>query len=270
VIPASAGYLGPAYNPFEVTGNPRLGGIKINGISLPDGFSQESLTKRAQLRDRLDSKLTSSDSSNLASSLDQFQQQALDVLRSNRTKNAFQLSSESMKIREMYGSSAFGHNALIARRLIEAGARFVTLSLGEWDTHVSNFAVLRQRVLPELDRVLFALINDLDQRGLLDSTVVYCAGEFGRTPQINRNAGRDHWAQSMAVLLAGGGIKKGYCYGSTDANGMNPDTDPCSPDDVSATIFQALGIEPQTELHSSTGRPIRVFREGKVLESVLA
>ena len=157
-----------------------------------------------------------------------------------------------------------------ARRLVESGVRFVTLSLGGWDTHGKNFDALKTRLLPQLDQTLAALIGDLSDRGMLDDTIVYCAGEFGRTPKINKNDGRDHWARSMAVLLAGGGFKRGYVHGTTDAQGMAPATDPCTPDDVAATIFHNLGIDPHTELSTSTGRPIQLFREGHVIEKLLA
>jgi uncharacterized protein (DUF1501 family) len=156
-----------------------------------------------------------------------------------------------------------------ARRLVEARVRFVPISLGGWDTHGNNFQTLSKQRLPQLDQTLAALIEDLSDRGLLDKTIVYCAGEFGRTPKINKNAGRDHWARSMAVLLAGGGFKAGYAHGATDAQGMAPSSEPCTPDDVSATIFHCLGLDPHAELQTSTGRPVQLFREGKVIEKLL-
>src|SRR5205823_9055453 len=136
----------------------------------------------------------------------------------------------------------------------EAGVRFVTVSLGGWDTHGQNFNALSTRLLPQLDRTLATLIEDLDDRGMLENTVVYCAGEFGRTPRINQNAGRDHWARSMAVLLAGGGFRRGLAYGTTDSNGMAPATDACTPDDIAATMFSNLGIDPHQELNTPSGR----------------
>jgi uncharacterized protein (DUF1501 family) len=152
---------------------------------------------------------------------------------------------------------------------VEAGARFVTVGLGGWDTHTSNFRSLRTLLLPQLDRALAALISDFATRGLLESTIVYCAGEFGRTPQVNGAAGRDHWARSMAVFLAGGGLRQGCAFGSTDAHGELPTSDPCTPADVSATLFQALGIEPTREVRTTSGRPMAIFRDGRVLEGLL-
>jgi uncharacterized protein (DUF1501 family) len=154
--------------------------------------------------------------------------------------------------------------------LIEAGVRFVTVSTGGWDTHQNNFKSLKERLLPNLDQILSSLIRDLDERGLLESTIVMCAGEFGRTPKINKNAGRDHWARSMACVVAGGGFKRGYGHGTTDASGMAPATDAVTPDDISSTIFHQLGVDPHTELQTPTGRPVQLFREGKVVEKLLA
>lgn len=163
----------------------------------------------------------------------------------------------------------FGQGALAARRLIEAGVRFTTVSLGGWDTHGQTFNAHRARLLPQLDQVLSALVQDLDDRGMLENTIVYCAGEFGRTPRINNNAGRDHWARSMAVVLAGGGIRRGYAHGTTDTNGMQPNTDPCTPDDVASTIFQQLGIDPHSELNTPTGRPVQLFCEGRAIARLI-
>jgi uncharacterized protein (DUF1501 family) len=208
-------------------------------------------------------------SSELVDGLDTFHQQALDILRSDKTKKAFDLSNETQATRDSYGPSPFGQSALAARRLIQAGVRFATVSIGGWDTHSQTFQAHKTRLMPQLDTVLAALIADLDQRGLLDSTIVMCAGEFGRTPRVNKNAGRDHWARSMACVLAGGGFKRGYVHGSTDASGMAPNVDPVTPDDIGSTIFQQLGIDPKTELQTPTGRPIQLFREGRVVEKLI-
>ena len=146
----------------------------------------------------------------------------------------------------------------------------MTVGLGGWDTHAANFVALRTRLLPVLDQALAALVTDLDARGLLGSTVVYCAGEFNRTPRVNSAAGRDHWARSMAVFLAGGGLRKGHAHGSTDGGGAAPAKDACSPADVAATIFHALGVPPDHEVRTTSGRPLAIFREGKVIEALLA
>jgi hypothetical protein len=266
-----AGYLGTAYNPFVVEAGNGKGNLRVRGISLPNGFSLKELENRDELLKSFDSRFKALDrSADLADGLDAFHKQALEILRSDKTRKAFDLASEAQAVRERYGLNPFGQGVLAARRLVEAGVRFVTISIGGWDTHGKNFEALSKRLLPQLDQTLSALIEDLSDRGQLDRTIVYCAGEFGRTPKINKNAGRDHWARSMAVVAAGGGFKKGYAHGTTDAQGMAPATEPCTPDDVSATIFHCLGIDPHLELVTPTGRPIQLFREGKVVEKLLA
>jgi hypothetical protein len=268
----SAGYLGTAYNPFIVEGKGGKGGsMRVRGIQLPTGFTLDELENRDKLFKGFDETFRATDkSADLVEGLDTFHRQALEILRSDRTKKAFDLAQEKQTVRERYGSTAFGQGALAARRLVEAGVRFVTISLGGWDTHGKNFDALSKRLLPTLDQTLSALVSDLSERGMLDRTIVYCAGEFGRTPKINKNAGRDHWARSMAVALAGGGLQHGYAHGTTDVQGMAPATEPCMPDDLAATIFHCLGIDPHRELTSSTGRPIQLFREGRVIDKLLA
>jgi hypothetical protein len=272
-----AGYLGTGYNPFIVEGAPNNGRgnatapLRVRGVTLPANFTLEQLENRDRLLRGFDQSFEAIDRQNeLVDGLDAFHRQALDILRSPKTRNAFNLQQEPVSLRTRYGATPFAQGALAARRLVEAGVRFVTISLGGWDTHGQNFDALRTRLLPQLDQTLSALIADLDGRGLLDSTIVYCAGEFNRTPVINRNAGRDHWARSMAVVLAGGGFRSGYAHGTTDAQGMAPATEPCTPDDVAATIFHNLGLDPHQELQTPTGRPVQLFREGRVVPSLLA
>jgi len=277
-VAGNAGYLGAGYNPFGVEGNGGGdkgkgggGNMRVRGITLPAGFSLDELDKRDKLLAGFDQGFKELDSNgNLVNGLDAFHQQALDILRSDKTKKAFDLAAEKPGVRETYGATPFATSALAARRLVEAGVRFVTISTGGWDTHGQNFVNLKTKLLPSLDQTLSALIADLDERGLLDSTIVMCAGEFGRTPKVNPKAGRDHWARSMACVLAGGGIKRGYVHGSTDASGMAPATEPVTPDDVASTIFQQLGVDPHTEMQTPTGRPVQLFREGRVIEKLIA
>jgi len=275
-LSGNAGYLGAGYNPFGVEGNPNSGkngngSLRVRGISLPTGFSLEELDKRDKLLQRFDKGMKTLDQSgDLVDGLDSFHKQALEILRSDKTKDAFDLAKEKQALRDDYGATPFGQGALAARRLVEAGVRFVTVSSGMgWDTHSKTFDTHKTRNQPGLDQVLSALIRDLDSRGLLDSTIVMCAGEFGRTPKINKNAGRDHWARSMACVIAGGGFKRGYVHGSTDSSGMAPATEPVTPDDLSATIFQQLGIDPHHEMTTPTGRPVQLFREGTVVQKLI-
>lgn len=272
-----AGYLGTAYNPFVVEGAGNANGrgataasLRVRGVTLPTGFTLEQLENRDRLLQNFDRGFDQIDRNNdLAEGLDTFHRQALEILRSDRTRNAFNLNTESEALRTRYGTTPFGQGALAARRLIQAGVRFVTVSIGGWDTHQQTFNAHRTRLMPSLDQTLSALVEDLGQKGMLDDTIVYCAGEFGRTPRINQNSGRDHWSRSMSVVLAGGGFKRGYAHGATDAQGMAPATEPVSPDDIASTVFNQLGIDPHTELQSPTGRPIQLFREGKVVNQLL-
>lgn len=270
-----AGYLGTGYNPFVIEGGGRGGkggaaSFRVRGISLDGKFTLAELEKRDALLKTFDNGFKTVDkNSELVDGLDTFHKQALEILRSDKTKKAFDLAAEKPATREAYGSTSLGQGCLAARRLIEAGVRFATVSLGGWDTHRMTFDNHKTRLVPPLDQTLSALIADLDDRGLLDSTIVMCAGEFGRTPKINKTAGRDHWARSMACVLAGGGFKRGYAHGTTDASGMAPATDPVTPDDIGSTIFHQLGIDPHTELQTPTGRPVQLFREGKVVEKLV-
>jgi hypothetical protein len=275
---AYAGYLGATYNPFLVEGlvlgktgmAAPASTASIRGITLPAGFTLDRLENRARLLKGFDRGLAALDEvPGLGDGLDAFHRKAMNILRSDRTRKALQLDREPVRLRERYGMSGFGQGALIARRLVEAGVRFVTIGLAGWDTHQDNFPQLK-KLLPELDQALTCLVEDLDGRGMLERTIVYVAGEFGRTPLINGTAGRDHWARSMSVLLAGGGFRRGYVHGSTDREGMAPASDPVSPDDVSATVFHRLGLSPHQELTTDTGRPVQLFREGRVVTRLLA
>jgi hypothetical protein len=265
---AGPGYLGPAFGPFAVEGDPARGTLQAHGVSLPPGFALRDLEARDALRDRFDRGLRALDSEEVMAGLDRFHRQAVEILHSDRVGAALDLAREPNRLRDDYGRTPLGQGALAARRLIEAGARFVTLGFGGWDTHGENFRALRDRLLPALDRALSALVRDLGSRGLLDETVVVCAGEFGRTPRVNAAAGRDHWARSMSVLLAGGGLPGGAVYGATDARGSAPSRDACSPDDLSATLFERLGFGPRHEVPTAGGRPVSIFREGKTLPLV--
>lgn len=271
-----AGYLGTAYNPFIIegrasSGKGRRGSLRVRGVQLPNGFTLDDLNNREGLRKAFDDTFRGLDKqADLLDGMDAFHQQALEILRSDKTKSAFEVDKEDSKVRDRYGLDSFGQSVLAARRLVEAGARFVTLSSGGWDTHNQNFDRLSKRNLPPIDRTLSALIEDLSNRGMLERTTVICAGEFGRTPKVNKKAGRDHWSRSMAALVAGGGFKRGYAHGTTDANGMAPANDPCRPDDLCATLFHTLGIDPKAELMTPSNRPIQLFREGSVIEKALA
>lgn len=268
---AGAGDLGVAFAPFTITavGAP-TGQRAAEAIGLPDGFSSEDLARRVAIRNQLDGRLKDVPGSELPGQLDRFQAEAVDILLSDKVNQALRVDAEPEASRQLYGQSTFGQHALAARRLIEAGARFVTIGFGDWDTHANNFARLRQTLLPQLDQGLAALLNDLDQRGKLDETIVYCTGEFGRTPAVNGASGRDHWARAMTSLVAGGGFPRGVAYGATDDEGVEPTADRISPEDLSATIFQQLGFPPTQAMLTRTGRPVPIFKKGRPITALVS
>jgi uncharacterized protein (DUF1501 family) len=204
------------------------------------------------------------------------QSKAFNLLRSEKVRRAFDLSGESPTMRERYGRTTLGQSLLLARRLVEAGVRFVNVNdkihngqLANWDSHENNFPRLKDDLLPPADRAFSALIEDLASRGLLDSTLVVALGEFGRTPRINRNAGRDHWPDCYSFVMAGGGVTGGTVYGSSDKIGAYPATDPVTPGDLAATLFWRFGLDPTREIHDLTGRPYRLA-DGEPLHKLFA
>ncbi len=268
----NAGYLGASHDPFVVDGispQPRMRQSKASDqFALSGGMSIEDLQRKNVLLQQLEQGFTQFEVDRNVAAMSEFQQQAVDILCNGKTREALDVNRESEKTLARYGFG-LGRSALAARRLIESGARFVTIGTGGWDTHANNFGQLRTTLLPQLDQALAALIQDLKDRGLLDETIVYCVGEFNRTPSINGQGGRDHWARSMSVLLAGGGLKRGYAYGSTDRTGSEPEENPCSPADINATILNQLGIAPDSTLMTRSGRPTQVMRGARVLQDLI-
>ena len=268
----TSGFLGASAKPFEVRpADLRSRTISGAPVELPNGFTAYDLTRRESLLRELERSFAAIDQHRTAEAeLSSFQAKALDILRSNRTRKALDISSESMSVSEAYGLGWAGQALLAARRLVEAGVGFVSVSLTGWDTHAGNFRDLRTALLPQLDKALAALLVDLKQRGLLEETLVYCVGEFGRTPHVNRQGGRDHWPRAMSVLLAGGRLRSGTAYGSTDAHGLEPSSDACSPADVNATVLAQLGVQASTTLTTPAGRPISVYGDGSPLAGIVA
>jgi hypothetical protein len=268
-----AGFLGAAYDPFRVASTTADVTADLNGVVLPPNMTRERLDARRRFRDIASAEfLARHAEADLVPTLSKFQLAAYDILASNRIGRAFDLTGEPETIRKRYGLREFGgelgRNTLVARRLIEAGARFVTVGTDGWDTHVGNFAALR-RLLPELDQALAALVVDLDQRGMLDETLVVCGGEFGRTPVVNANAGRDHWSRAMTFLLAGGGLKRGHVHGATDPRGEDPTDGACTPDDLGATLLSLLGFPAAHPVHTTAGRPVELFKHGTPIEGMI-
>lgn len=253
-----AGFLGNAFNPFEIPGDPAAPNFSVRDVALPAGLPLTRVERRMEMLRRLDDWQRRTDqTADAVGSMDTFYQKARDMLTAPRTKAAFDLGGESDKVREAYGRNKLGQSCLLARRLIESGVRFVTVTDGGWDTHQNNFASLRDRRLPPLDQALSALLTDLDSRGMLETTLVVWMGDFGRTPKINSAAGRDHWATAGNVILAGAGIRNGV-VGRTDKEGSAPEGKACHTADVAATIYDRLGIPLDTVYTTPDGRPIHL------------
>jgi len=268
--PQKAGYLGVRYAPLLTNTTPSAGvPFAVRGISLGNGMTVAEYGKRQKLLSQLDTTFGSAEESKLVDGLDKFAQQAFDMISSPKAKQAFDVSLEKPEVAERFGPGKFAMSCLLAARLIDAGVRFTTVSFGGWDTHSNNFKATKDNLLPQLDTGLSALLTTLKERGQLASTTVYVIGEFGRTPKINPNAGRDHWPRAMFALLAGGGIKGGQVLGKSDDKGMGPAGDPITPDQVSATFYSTLGIDHQKEYHTPTGRPVMIVRDGTVLKQLV-
>lgn len=266
--PQVAGFLGVEYAPLSTATTPKPGvPFSVRGISLKRGLSVADVEKRKKLLDRLDHRFDGQErSSDLINGLDKFSDRAFDIISSPRSREAFDISKESPSIAKHFGDSGFSQSCLLSARLVEAGVRFVTVSFGGWDTHVDNFKKLKDKQLPELDRAVSGLFLALEEKGLLDSTAVFVTGEFGRTPKINKNGGRDHYPRAMISLLGGGGIRGGQVIGASDAKGEGPaDGKGIAPDDLAASFYHALGIDFAKEYHTPTGRPVAIVRYGSVI-----
>ncbi|MGY8730824.1 MAG: DUF1501 domain-containing protein [Pirellulales bacterium] len=260
------GYLGSQYSPLTAD-KPRHGfPYSVRGVSLEDGLTVAKYSSQKRLLDDLDNAFQDFESlDEQVRAMDRFSEQAYDIISSPRTREAFDLSLEDSSEIDRFGKHEFGQTLLLAARLIEAGVHFVSVRLRpaefDFDTHSENFSKLRT-LLPPFDRGLSALLDRLDQRGLLNSTAILATGEFGRTPKINADGGRDHWARAMCALVAGGDIQCGQAIGDTDATAAEPTGAGFTPDDLAASFFKNIGIAPDTEFQTNVGRPITLIRDG--------
>ena len=266
---AGAGYLGSAYGPFAIGSDPADGNFTVRDLALPNGVDANRFANRQRLRDAVGRHFQRLEGSENLAAMDSFYQRAYALVSSQEARSAFDIKAEPDAIRDDYGRNAAGQRMLLARRLVEAGVRFVTLSYGGWDMHQKIGDNMR-KTLPAFDQAYAALIRDLDQRGLLSSTLVMVSSEFGRTPRINNDAGRDHWPKVFSVLLAGGGIKAGAVYGSSDAIAAEPQDNPLTVEDLATTVYHCLGIVADKELMAPGNRPVEIVDGGKVREDLLA
>jgi hypothetical protein len=262
------GFYGAEHAPFVIETDPVQPDFEVKDIRLPDGVSLGRHLRRRQALDKLE-KLQGTPRGK-AGTLSTYYQKAVDLMTSPAAKKAFDLKSEPEKVRETYGYSSLGQCSLLARRLVEAGCRFVGIDHGSWDTHFTQFPSLDKELFPHTDRAFSALVNDLDERGLLDSTLVIMMGEMGRTPRINNEAGRDHWSMAQTVVFAGGGMKAGAIIGATDKTASYPTADPVSVEDLLRTIYHQLGIDASKTYYTPLGRPVPIVNGGRVVRDLLA
>jgi uncharacterized protein (DUF1501 family) len=280
---AGPAYLGVAHKPFETLADPASPGpFRVPNFHLAAGLNLQRVGDRRSLLRNFDTLRRDVDASGQLAALDRFDQKAWSILTSAAARDAFDLDAEPSRVRERYGfmpafdpkasnrcgAPAWSQRILLARRLVEAGVRLVTVDLRWWDTHVKGFESLRLGFLPRFDRAYSALIEDLDARGLLESTLVLAWGEFGRTPRVNNDAGRDHYPNVFSAALAGGPVQGGRVVGESDAKGAFPKTNPKTPQDVLATLYRHLGVDTTEQYQNATGRPIPVLPSGKPIEEL--
>jgi uncharacterized protein DUF1501 len=266
-----AAYLGPSAAAFTIEADPSAPRFSVPDILPPLDIDASRLSSRNELLRRVDRyhHTVEAQANGQAMALDAFRQRAFELMVSPEAKRAFDIQAEPSRLRDAYGRNSLGQSCLMARRLIEAGVRCATVQHANWDTHDNNFRTLRSDLLPKLDAALATLFRDLEERGLLDSTLVVISGEFGRTPRINKNAGRDHWGSAFTVALGGGGIVGGRVEGRTDARAEKPAEAPHGPEDLHATLCTVLGIDPNEEFHTPEGRPVKIVNNGRPIRTIL-
>ncbi|MEM9943027.1 MAG: DUF1501 domain-containing protein [Planctomycetota bacterium] len=263
------GYLSSSFAGFSLGADPAQKGFRVRDLNLPGGVDVNRFEKRRRLLDVVNDHFRQKEKSDSLDSLDTFYNRAYSLISSEKARLAFDIEKEDPKLRDRYGRNTAGARMLMARRLVEAGVRFVTLTYGGWDHHDNIDRAMKGQV-PSLDQAYATLIQDLDSRGLLDSTLVCLCSEFGRTPKINQTSGRDHWPKVFSSLLAGGGIKRGQVYGSSNATASEPENDPLTVEDWATTIYKCLGIVADKELMAPGARPIEIVDGGKVRADLLA
>jgi hypothetical protein len=264
-------YLGAAHSPFVIDADPAAPNFSVPDLVPPPAIAADRLDDRKKLLEEVDRfhRAAEARANRSAGAVGTFRDKAFDLMTSPAAKQAFDIRAEPAKLRDEYGRHTMGQCCLMARRLVEAGVRCVTVDHSNWDTHDGNFATLKDPLLPMLDSGISTLFRDLHDRGLLDTTLVVVTGEFGRTPRINKNAGRDHWGPAFTVLLGGGGLRGGRVVGKSDARAERPAGDPYGPEDLFFTMFAQLGINPKDEFHTPDGRPVALVNGGKLIAELV-
>ena len=266
---AGSGYLSTAFGPFSLGADPANPAFTVQDLALPQGIDEKRFATRRDLLATIDDHIKKVEKSDALSAMDSFYSRAYGLISSQKAREAFNIHAEAAPLRDEYGRTEAGQRMLMARRLIESGVRFVTLTYAGWDFH-NQITASTRNTLPAFDQAFSALIRDLERRGLLDSTLVMVSSEFGRTPKINATAGRDHWPKVFSVVLAGGGVKKGMIYGASDATASEPDKDPLTVENLATTVYHLLGIDGDKELMAPGARPIEIVKDGEIVKEILA
>src|SRR5947207_3370622 len=256
---AGTGYLGSAYGPFSLGADPANGRFKVRDLNLPNGVDEKRFAQRREMRATVDAHFSALEKSDALTGMDSFYERAYAMMSSDKAREAFDLSKEADKLRDEYGRNAAGQRLLLARRLVEAGVRFVSLTYGGWDHH-DNIRNGVSNQMPNFDQAFARLVKDLSEKGMLDSTLVLVTTEFGRTPKINARAGRDHYPKVFSIVMAGGGIKQGLVHGATDPTGSEPDHDPLTVPNYAATVYNLLGIDTEKTLLAGS-RPVKIVKD---------
>jgi hypothetical protein len=268
----ASGFLGDQYNPFILPGDASSPNFTVRDVVLPGGVDRSRFQHRMKVLHAVDTwqrLMETAPGSSPLEAADTFYQKAYNLVTAPQAKKAFDIHSEDPRLRDRYGRNSLGQGCLLARRLIEAGVRFVTVTDGGWDTHQDNFRALKTRLLPKLDSAVSGLVQDLSDRGMLEETMVVVLSDFGRTPKVNPSAGRDHWSTASVALLAGGGLRPGIAIGRTDALAEQPTEAPYYTEDIAATIYHCLGIPLDTTHQTPDGRPIQVNYDGRVIRELI-
>lgn len=265
---AGTGYLSSAFSPFSLGADPASNGFKVQDLNLPGGIDDSRFANRRSVLDAVNDHFRQKEKSDGLAAMDTFYDRAYSLISSQAAREAFNIDAEPAPIRDEYGRNEAGQRMLMARRLVAAGVRFVALTYGGWDMHVGIANGMRTQ-MPAFDQAYAALIRDLDRTGLLDRTLVMVSSEFGRTPKINKDAGRDHWPKAFSVVLAGGGTKRGYIHGASNSTASEPERDPVGPEDLATTVYHQLGIVADKELMAPGNRPIEIVDGGKVRSELL-
>jgi hypothetical protein len=265
-----AAYLGASYNPFAPDNDPNSDGFQVRNLKLPGRVDASRLGRRRELLQDLDHIRRDVDTRGDMLGLDTFYRDAMEMVTNTKAQRAFDIHKESPKLRDRYGRNDLGQCCLLARRLVEAGVTFVTIQAGGgWDTHGNNFKELKDKLLPKYDQAVAALVSDLYDRGLQDDVLVMAMGEFGRTPRINPQAGRDHWPGAMSILYAGGGLKMGQAIGTTDSKAEHPTSKAATPGCVLSTMYHVLGIDYHHAFYDQAQRPMPILNEGEPIADLV-